>query len=166
MNSDKVRERSEQLRGYGSDRNLESEFFPPVNPPDSDGESYTFPSDAELLSDNNIDRWLLFLGGWKSYTSYRVSQLEAELAVLSEGFDVMLQIQGAELDESSTKRLLKDSIKGKVLNDDPSLQALKMRIAIKQGQLKILRGRYYMYDHQFDTISRIVTRRGQDRVRP
>ena len=102
----------------------------------------------------------------ESYTSYRVGQLEAELSVLTEGFDVMLQTQGAELEETSTKRLLKDSIKGKVLNDDPSLQTLKMRIAVKQGQLKILRGRYYMYDQQFETISRIVTRRGQERVRP
>ena len=166
MDTGKVTDRSEQIRTYGTDRNLKDEFFPPADPPDSNGESYAFPGEAELLPDADIDRWLLFLGGWKSYTSYRVGQLEAELSVLSEGFDVMLQTQGAELEETSTKRLLKDSIKGKVLNDDPSLQTLKMRIAVKQGQLKILRGRYYKYDQQFETISRIVTRRGQERVRP
>lgn len=165
MNVDKVRSRAEQIRGYGTDRDVATDFFPPADPPDSDGESYTFPNDAELLSDANIDKWLLFLGGWKSYTSYRVGQLEAELSVLSEGFDVMMQTQGAEIDEHSTKRILKDSIKGKVLNDDSSLQALKMRIAVKQGHLKILRGRYFMYDQQFETISRIVTRRGQERIR-
>jgi len=166
METGKVTERSEQIRVYGMDRSLKEEFFPPTDPPHSDGESYDFPRDAELLADAEVDRWLLFLGGWKSYTSYRVGQLEAELAVLTEGFDVMLQTQGAELEETSTKRLLKDSIKGKVLNDDPSLQTLKMRIAVKQGHLRILRGRYHMYDQQFETISRIVTRRGQERVRP
>ena len=165
MNADRVRTRSEEIRRYGTDRDITTEFFPPAKPPDSDGESYTFPSDAELLSDASIDRWLLFLGGWKSYTSYRVGQLEAELSVLSEGFDVMMQTQGAEIDENSTKRILKDSIKGKVLNEDSSLQSLKMRIAVKQGHLKILRGRYFMYDQQFETISRIVTRRGQERLR-
>ena len=150
------------LKSYGQDGYGEN--FPAPNPPKG-GDSYDFPSESELLSDAQVDDWFLFLGAWKAYTSYKIGKLEAELFILSEGFDLMLFENGAQLEASSPKKLLKDSIKGMVLANDTELQNLKMKIMLLSGELKILRGRLFLYDGQFETISRIVTRRGQERFR-
>ena len=150
------------LKDYG--QNGYWEVFPAPIPPKG-GDSYDFPSESELLSDEQVDDWFLFLGAWKSYTSYKIGQLEAELFILSEGFDLMLFENGAQLEASSPKKLLKDSIKGMVLANDIGLRDLKMKIMLLAGELKILKGRLFLYDGQFETISRIVTRRGQERLR-
>ena len=150
------------LKNYG--QNGYGEVFPAPNPPKG-GESYNFPSESELLSDEQVDNWFLFLGAWKAYTSYKIGKLEAELFILSEGFDLMLFENGAQLEASSPKKLLKDSIKGMVLANDVELRNLKMKTMLLTGELKILKGRLFLYDGQFETISRIVTRRGQERLR-
>jgi len=152
----------DQLKNYGQDGY--GEVFPVANAPQG-GEAYDFPRDTELLSDDKIEDWFLFLGGWKAYTSYRIGQLEAELSILHEGFDLLLFESGAQLETSSPKKLLKDSIKGMVLANDLDLRQLKLKIMLLAGELKLLKGRLYMYDGQFETISRIVTRRGQERLR-
>ena len=154
--------RVDQLKDYG--KNGYGEVFPVPSPPEG-GESYDFPRDAELLSDEQVDSWFLFLGAWKAYTSYKIGQLEAELAILSEGFDLMLFESGAQLEASSPRKLLKDSIKGMVLANDAGLRELKMTIMTLSGELKLLKGRFFLYDGQFETISRVVTRRGQERFR-
>lgn len=151
-----------QLKAYG--QNGYGEVFPVPSSPKG-GERYDFPRDAELLSDGQVEDWFLFLGAWKSYTSYKIGQIEAELSVLNEGFDLMLFESGAHLEASSPKKLLKDSIKGMVLANDTELCDLKMTIMLLAGELKLLKGRFFLYDGQFETISRIVTRRGQERLR-
>ena len=150
------------LKTYG--QNGYGEVFPAPVPPKG-GDNYDFPSESELLSDEQVDDWFLFLGAWKAYTSYKIGQIEAELFILSEGFDLMLFENGAQLEASSPKKLLKDSIKGMVLANDIELRDLKMKIMLLAGELKILKGRLFLYDGQFETISRIVTRRGQERFR-
>ena len=150
------------LKDYG--QNGYGEVFPAPTPPKG-GESYQFPSESELLSDDQVDDWFLFLGAWKAYTSYRIGQIEAELSILNEGFDLMLFERGAQLEAGSPKKLLKDSIKGMVLANDTELKELKMKILLLVGELKILKGRLFLYEGQFETISRIVTRRGQERFR-
>ena len=50
----------DQLKNYG--QNGYGEVFPVPNAPQS-GEAYDFPRDTELLSDDKIEDWFLFLGG-------------------------------------------------------------------------------------------------------
>ena len=49
------------LKDYG--QNGYGEVFPAPTPPKG-GESYQFPSESELLSDDQVDDWFLFLGAW------------------------------------------------------------------------------------------------------
>ena len=42
---------------------------------------------------------------------------------------------------------------------------LKLKIIDSNGELKLLKGRLSLYDSGFETISRVVTRRGQDRLK-
>ena len=126
---------------------------------------YTFPINADRLTDVEIDNWLLFLGAWRSYLSYQISRIDGEYSVLSEGYDLLLSSKVAVLEKESEKRLLKDSLKGQALAEDDQLQQLKVRTIELNGELKLLKGRLSLYDSQFETISRVITRRGQERFK-
>ena len=78
---------------------------------------------------------------------------------------MLLSSKVAVLEKESEKRLLKDSLKGQALAEDDQLQQLKIRTIGLNGELKLLKGRLSLYDSQFDTISRVVTRRGQERFK-
>ena len=127
--------------------------------------SYKFPVDTDNLSDVELEDWLLFLGGWRGYLGYQISRLEGEQSILSEGFDVILSSKIASLEKESDKKLLKESLKGLALGEDDKLQDLKLRVIEINGELKILKGRFSLYESQFETISRLVTRRGQERFK-
>ena len=126
---------------------------------------YTFPINADRLTDVEIDNWLLFLGAWRSYLNYQISRLDGEHSVLSEGYDLLLSSKVAVLEQEAETRLLKDSLKGQALAEDDQLQQLKIRTIGLNGELKLLKGRLSLYDSQFETISRVVTRRGQERFK-
>ena len=94
-----------------------------------------------------------------------MGRLETEIFVLSEGYDLMFAVKSAEHEQSSNKRLLKESLKGQILATEPEIADLAENLVFLNGELRVLKGRYSLYDNQFDTISRIVTRRGQERIR-
>ena len=141
--------------------NLDLQYPVPERP--EGNHHYTFPLNADRLTDVEIDNWLLFLGAWRSYLNYQISRLDGEHSVLSEGYDLLLSSKVAVLEKESEKRLLKDSLKGQALAEDDQLQQLKIRTIELNGELKLLKGRLRLYDSQFETISRVITRRGQER---
>ena len=143
--------------------NLDLQYPVPERP--EGNHHYTFPLNADRLTDVEIDNWLLFLGAWRSYLNYQISRLDGEHSVLSEGFDLLLSSKVAVLEKESEKRLLKDSLKGQALAEDDQLQQLKIRTIELNGELKLLKGRLSLYDSQFETISRVITRRGQERFK-
>ena len=143
--------------------NLDIQYPVPERP--EGNHHYTFPINADRLTDVEIDNWLLFLGAWRSYLSYQISRLDGEHSVLSEGYDLLLSSKIAVLEKESEKRLLKDSLKGQALAEDDQLQQLKIRTIELNGELKLLKGRLSLYDSQFETISRVITRRGQERFK-
>ena len=129
------------------------------------GHSYRFPMNADRLSDGQIEEWLLFFGAWRGYLSHKIAGLDSQHTILSEGFDVMLSIKIAELEKQSDKRLLKDSLKGLALSEDDQLESLRVRVIGLSAELILLKGRLSLYESQFETISRLVTRRGQERFK-
>jgi hypothetical protein len=143
--------------------NLDIQYPVPERP--EGNHHYTFPINADRLTDVEIDNWLLFLGAWRSYLNYQISRLDGEHSILSEGYDLLLSAKVAILERESEKRLLKDSLKGQALAEDDELQQLKIRTIELNGELKLLKGRLSLYDSQFETISRLVTRRGQERFK-
>jgi len=143
--------------------NLDLQYPVPERP--EGNHHYTFPLNADRLTDVEIDSWLLFLGAWRSYLNYQISRLDGEHSILSEGYDLLLSSKVAILEKESEKRLLKDSLKGQALAEDDQLQQLKIRTIELNGELKLLKGRLSLYDSQFETISRVITRRGQERFK-
>ena len=143
--------------------NLDIQYPVPERP--EGNHHYTFPINADRLTDVEIDNWLLFLGAWRSYLNYQISRLDGEHSILSEGYDLLLSSKIAVLEKESEKRLLKDSLKGQALAEDDQLQQLKIRTIELNGELKLLKGRLSLYDSQFETISRVITRRGQERFK-
>ena len=143
--------------------NLDIQYPVPERP--EGNHHYTFPINADRLTDIEIDNWLLFLGAWRSYLNYQISRLDGEHSILSEGYDLLLSSKIAVLEKESEKRLLKDSLKGQALAEDDQLQQLKIRTIELNGELKLLKGRLSLYDSQFETISRVITRRGQERFK-
>jgi len=140
---------------------LDSMYPIPEKP--NTGDSYSFPSNADNLSDYQIDNWLAFFGVWKGRMNYEISGIEGKLYVLEQGYELVLSTKIAALEADSPKKLLKDSLKGQAILEDSQLQELKITIIEMNGQLRILRGRLSLYESQFDTISRLITRRGQER---
>ena len=138
--------------------------FPVVAMPQDEG-SYEFPLNADNLSDEVLDTWLVKLGAWRGYAINKIAENEGEIGLLSEGYDLMILSKIADLEATSTKKLLKDSLKGMVLNDNPDLLNLAKRIIILKAELKVLKGRLSLYDTHFEAISRVITRRGQERQR-
>ena len=143
--------------------NINVQFPVPERPDGS--HSYQFPLNADSLSDGQIDEWLLFFGAWRGYLAYQIASLDCEWTMLSEGFDVLLSTKIAELEKQSDKRLLKDSLKGLALSEDDQLESLRIRVIEISAKLKVLKGRLNLYEAQFETISRVVTRRGQERFK-
>jgi len=91
--------------------------------------------------------------------------MEGESSLLGEGFDLMMASKSADLEAVATKRLLKESLRGTILNENSDLLSLSKKIIILKAELKILKGRLSLYDVQFEAISRVITRRGQERNR-
>ena len=144
-------------------QNVDMQYPVPERP--EGNHHYTFPINADRLTDMEIDGWLLFLGAWRSHLAYQIARLEGEQSVLTEGFDLLMSSKVDTLEKESEKRLLKDSLKGQALAEDDQLQQLRVRTIEINGELKILKGRHSLYDSQFETISRVVTRRGQERFK-
>jgi hypothetical protein len=147
----------------GELRTLDEDYPSPIRP--VSGTTYSFPSNADNLSDTALDDWLLFLGAWRGHMVYQLSKIDGELYILTEGYSLLQSTAIARLESDSSKKLLKDSLIGQALVENPELQTLKLRVIDLSAELKILKGRLSLYESQFDTISRVVTRRGQERFK-
>ena len=144
-------------------KKIDDKFPSPERP--SSGEAYSFPANADNLSDSQIDSWLAFFGAWRGYMNYEISKVDGELYILEQGYKLVLSTKVATLEADSPKKLLKDSLEGQAILEDEQLQRLKIRIIEMTGHLKILRGRLSLYDSQFETLSLLITRRGQERMK-
>jgi len=140
------------------------ENFPEPSIP-LDGDSYEFPNNADNLSDEQLDSWLMFFGAWRGYVINQIAQRDGEVSLLGEGFDLMMSSKSADLEAVATKRLLKESLRGTILNENSDLLNLSKKIMVLKAELKVLKGRLSLYDVQFEAISRVITRRGQERQR-
>ena len=91
--------------------------------------------------------------------------MEGELTLMEEGFALVMSSKSADMEAVATKRILKESLRGMVLNENPDLVNLNKKVMVSRAELKVLKGRLSLYDAQFETISRVITRRGQERQR-
>ena len=107
----------------------------------------------------------MFFGAWRGYAINKIAQMEGELTLMEEGFALVMSSKSADMEAVATKRILKESLRGMVLNENPDLVNLNKKVMVIRAELKVLKGRLSLYDAQFETISRVITRRGQERQR-
>ena len=129
------------------------------------GEDFSFPVDAEALNDTELDTWMLRLGAWRGYVSALASNLEGQLAIIDPAFEMKVGAAMAVVDLPADRRSLKESTRSLAVTGSMELTELWNEILQLKGEIKLLQKKYEFYTQQFETISRVVSRRGQERAR-
>lgn len=129
----------------------------------SDLGEFDFPMNADVLSDNEVDNWLLRLGAWRGWIMSQISEVESELILYEEVYIIRLGQATAILETDAKKKLLKESLHGKAVSEDTELAELKLNLDILKSKKQLLRGKFEFFDKSYETISRVKTGRGQDR---
>ena len=138
-------------------------FPEPVEP--EWGQNFSFPVDAERLNDTELDTWMLRLGAWRGYVSSLASNLEGQFAVIEPAFEMKVGAAMSTVDLPSDRRTVKEIVRSLAIMGNAELTVLWNEILKLKGEIKILQKKYDFYTKQFETISRVVSRRGQERVR-
>lgn len=138
--------------------------LPVMNMPEG-GQNFDFPTNSEGLPDEELDSWLVLLGGWRGWVGYTLAEVDSQIVLLDEAFSITLGKATAVLEYEAPKKLLKESLHGQAVSDNEELAALKLELTTLQAERTLLRGRFDFYDKLFETVSRVITRRGQERIR-
>ena len=142
-------------------KNIHS-YIPEPNVPEN---LVDIPSNPDDLIDVELDRCLLSFGSWRSYIISKLAMVESHLNLLEEAFQIQLGAQIAAYEESAPKKMLKESLHGKAVTENKELLELHSEISILRSEKILLSKQFDFFNGNFETISRIVTRRGNDRVR-
>lgn len=129
------------------------------------GEDFSFPVDAENLTDTELDTWMLRLGAWRGYVSALASSLEGQLAVIDPAFEMKVGAAMSVVDLPSDRRTVKEIVRSLAISGSTELTELWSEVLRLKGEIKLLQRKYDFYTQQFETISRVVSRRGQERIR-
>ena len=143
--------------------NKYKEFPAPLEP--KWGESFSFPVDADTLNDAELDTWMLKLGAWRGYVSALASTLEGQLAVIEPAFEMKVGAAMSTVDLPSDRRTVKEIVRSLAIIGNIELTELWNELLRLKGEVKILQKKYEYYTQQFETISRVVSRRGQEKMR-
>lgn len=138
--------------------------LPDANEPEYLG-NFDFPTNADGLSDVELDDWLLLLGAWRGYVASKLAEVDSQFSLYEEGFELLLGKKTAILEYEAKKKLLKESLHGKAISEDEELAQFKLEVAELRAERQLLKGKFDFFDKQFEVISRIITRRGQERIR-
>ena len=71
----------------------------------------------------------------------------------------------ATVDLPSDRRTVKEIVRSLAILSSVELTELWNEVIRLRGEIKLLQRKYDFYTQQFETISRVVSRRGQERVR-
>jgi|TARA_R110000824_G_scaffold25635_3_gene89153 hypothetical protein len=143
--------------------NKYKEFPAPLEP--EWGESFRFPVDADTLNDAELDTWMLKLGAWRGYVSALASTLEGQLAVIEPAFEMKVGAAMSTVDLPSDRRTVKEIVRSLAIIGSIELTEIWNELLRLKGEVKILQKKYEYYTQQFETISRVVSRRGQEKMR-
>ena len=128
-------------------------------------QNFDFPTNADDLSDEELDNWLLRLGAWRGYISSKLADVDSQLSLIEETYELFLGIKTAQLERDAKKKLLKESLHGQAVLEDEELSQLKLETVTLRSEKQLLKGKFEFFDKQFEVISRVITRRGQEKLR-
>ena len=132
--------------------------------PDWGGE-FSFPVAADNLSDVELDNWMLRLGAWRGYVSSELSELESRISIIEPAFELKVGTVMAETPLPSDRRTVKEIVRILAIQGNDELMEIQGEVFQLKAAIKLLRGKLDFYTTQFEAISRVVSRRGQERVR-
>lgn len=123
------------------------------------------PQNPDDLVDSELDRCLLSFGAWRGYVSSRLAEVSAQLSLLESAYSIRLGNIMADMERKAKKKMLKESLIGEAVSSDEELTELQKEVTEMKAEKLLLEGKFSFYDGQFETISRVITRRGQEKQR-
>jgi len=129
------------------------------------GGEFSFPVVADNLTDNELDNWMLRLGAWRGYVASQLSELESRLSIIDSAFELKVGTAMSAVELPSDRRTVKEIVRSLAITGDEELLEIQGEIFTLKATIKLLRGKLDFYTTQFETISRVVSRRGQERAR-
>ena len=145
-------------------RNIKNKysFLPSPNQPE---DIIDIPTNPDDLRDEELDRCLLLYGAWRGYIASQLAEVSAQLSLAEAAYSLRLGSIMVEMERSAKKKLLKESLIGDAVASNPDLQELQQEVSTLRSEKLLLDGNFSFLDGQFETISRVITRRGQERIR-
>ena len=123
------------------------------------------PTNPDDLRDDELDRCILSYGAWRGYISSRLAEVSAQLSLVESAYSIGLGNRMADMERKAKKKMLKESLIGEAVSSDGALQELQIEMTELKAEKLLLEGKFNFFDGQFETISRVITRRGQERFR-
>jgi hypothetical protein len=96
---------------------------------------------------------------WAGYATRLLALLDAELTLLRQLVDLAINAKMAEMEENSSKRLLKESLRARAINDDPVLLNALRVLTEKEAEAIVLRAQKDIYEKHYFAMSRELSRR-------
>jgi len=128
-------------------------------------EMVDIPGNPDDLFDEELDRCLLSFGAWRGYYSALLANIEAELSMYENAYTIRLgQVMG-RLDREMKRKVVKEILIGLSIEEDEELKDFQDKVSELKAERIILKGRYDYFHSQFETVSRVITRRGQERFK-
>ena len=128
-------------------------------------ELVTIPSNPDDLHDMELDRCLMSFGAWRGYVAYKLAAIESRLSLIEEAYSIRLGNRMAELESQAPKKMLKESLIGRAVQEDPELTEMQLEIAQLRSEKTLLNRQFDFFNGSFETVSRVVTRRSWERNR-
>lgn len=126
---------------------------------------FVLPTSMGELSDGELGDWLLQLGAWKGWLGVQLANIDSQLSIMEDAYNLRLGSGMAKLESASSKKILKEGIRAMAIEQDEELGRLDLDVSILRAEKQLLKGRFELFDNLFGTISRVITLRGQERMR-
>ena len=118
-------------------------------------------AEAWRQTNEGLQEYLTMYGNYKSYLEYALSDVQAQAKLLADQFDEAMSVTMYKFVKENTdaKRMVKEQVKGAVINANPSLKDHANELRIAQAEVIRLEGLLASYTTAFNTISRIISLR-------
>ena len=136
--------------------------LPAAKAPDS---VIDIPTNPDDLRDDELDRCILSYGAWRGYVSSKLAEVSAQLSLVESAYSIGLGNIMAEMERTAKKKLLKESLIGNAVANNDFLQELQNEMSDLRAEKQLLDGKFNFFNGQFETISRVITRRSWERMR-
>ena len=154
----KISEARKVWRGIG-------ERYKSLPTPSQPSPMVEIPDNPDDLSDFELDRCLMSFGAWRATIASMLAEVSARHSLYETSYGLSLGNILADKERRSRKKLLKESLIGEAVAENKELSAFQLEVAELRAEKMLLEGKFNFINSQFETISRVITRRSWERSR-